>query len=476
MSPAEAEPIFVKNLENVQGDERDLILFSLAFSTNPETGQLPLNFGPLSQAGGERRLNVAITRARRQVLLFASFDPSDIDLSRTTATGTQHLRAYCEMADAGVDRLGEATSGRGTGRDLIRDEVAEAVRARGYEVRTGYGLSDFAVDLAVRVPGSDRWQVAVMLDGQAWSGRPTVADRDGAPTLLRTVMGWPQVIRFWLPSWIQDRTVLLNKIDSAISRAVAAERVARAAAKIAARRAAERAAEKAAAQPVAEPPPAEQPDTAAPRTDARKTRRNAAATGSDAAARKPAGGPVAFVPYQPSTIGAQADIDALATDERVRKLVRSSLREIVAAEGPIELQRLAKLTLARFGFAKPRADRRKAVLALLDPAVLRHHDGVGSFAWPSALDPRRWNGFRTTQARTDRAFEEIAPEEIANAVRHALASAPDMTEQELFRATLGLLGYQRRTEKIDNVLRSGVLVALTSGRVVHGGRGRYRLS
>ncbi|GAA1799530.1 DUF4011 domain-containing protein [Planosporangium flavigriseum] len=466
MSPAEAEPIFVKNLENVQGDERDLILFSLAFSTNPETGQLPLNFGPLSHTGGERRLNVAITRARRQVLLFASFDPADIDLSRTTATGTQHLKAYCEMAAAGVDRQSDRPSGRGTGRDLIRDEVAEAIRARGYEVRTGYGLSDFAVDLAVRAAGSDRWQVAVMLDSPQWSARPTVADRDGAPALLRTVMGWPRVVRFWLPSWINDRAGVLAKLDAAVSRAVAAERIAQSKAKIAARRAAAQAAEKATAQAV-------EKATAQAAEKAATAERTSATPVPNP---RPTGGPVAFVPYEPSVIGTQADIAALATDQRVRKLVRDSLREIIRAEGPVEEQRLAKLVLARFGFAKPRSDRRKAVLALLEPGALRHHEGMGSFAWPSSLDPRRWSGFRTTQSRDDRAFEEIAPEEIANAIRHALASALELTEEDLFRTTLELLGYQRRTEKIDKMLRYGLLEGLASGRVVHGGRGRYRLS
>ena len=87
----EADGLFVKNLENVQGDERDAILFSVAFSAN-ERGVIPLNFGPLSQVGGERRLNVAVTRARRQVVLFASFDPEHLRAQQTTAVGVQHLK------------------------------------------------------------------------------------------------------------------------------------------------------------------------------------------------------------------------------------------------------------------------------------------------------------------------------------------------------------------------------------------------
>lgn len=96
----EPDGLFVKNLENVQGDERDTILFSVAFSKN-DKGVVPLNFGPLSRPGGERRLNVAITRARCEVVLYASFDPAELRAEETTQVGTKHLRAYLEMAQRG---------------------------------------------------------------------------------------------------------------------------------------------------------------------------------------------------------------------------------------------------------------------------------------------------------------------------------------------------------------------------------------
>jgi hypothetical protein len=483
MSSAAAEPIFVKNLENVQGDERDVILFSLAFSTNPVTGQLPLNFGPLSQTGGERRLNVAVTRARRQVILFASFDPSDIDLSRTSALGTQHLRAYCELAAAGVDRLGDLGSSRAESRDRIRDEVAAAIRDRGYEALTSHGLSDFTVDIAVRAPGSERWQVAVMLDSPQWRRRPAVADRDGAPALLRTIMGWPEVVRFWLPSWIRDRTALLERVDAAIARASTAPDPAV--------DTAEPTAVPTSAPIEAAPELASQETVDAPTADIEMAKAAAAilpaseptVIASVATPPAPVGiapqtqdtlsGPVAFVPYKPSPIGSQSDLDVIAGDPRVRALVRETLSEVIAAEGPIEQHRLARLTLARFGFAKTREDRRAAILALVEPGVLRRDAAVGTFAWPPNIDPATWTGFRATQASADRAFEEIAPEEVANAIRHALTSVYAMAEEELLRAALGLLGYQRKTEKISRLLRHGLGVALTSGQVIRGDHGQY---
>jgi hypothetical protein len=217
------EPIFVKNLENVQGDERDTVLFSLAYSTDPDTGLLPLTFGPLSQAGGERRLNVAVTRAKRQVLLFASFDPPDIDLSRTIAQGTRDLRAYCELAANGPDSLGDLAPARHRGSDDVREQVAAALADRGHDVLVGLGLSEFTVDIAVRRPGSARWQVAIILDGPDWARRSTVADRDRAPRFLTREMGWPGLVRFWLPAWLRDRESFLGEVDDAVRLATAKE-------------------------------------------------------------------------------------------------------------------------------------------------------------------------------------------------------------------------------------------------------------
>ncbi len=219
LADGDGEPVFVKNLENVQGDERDVVLFSLAFAKDPKTGQLPLNFGPLSQAGGERRLNVAITRARRSVVLFAastrrtSTCPAPRRWERRTCgpTANWRRRARPARATSALDRPGA--------QDRVRDELAQALRERGFEVRTGYGLSDFTVDIAVRAPGAAHWQVAVLLDSPRWAGRPTVADRDGAPELLRTVMGWPEVVRCWLPAWIRGRTEVLDRVAAAVARA-----------------------------------------------------------------------------------------------------------------------------------------------------------------------------------------------------------------------------------------------------------------
>jgi superfamily I DNA and/or RNA helicase len=209
---SDGDGLFVKNLENVQGDERDTILFSTAFSADA-SGRLPLNFGPLNLPGGERRLNVAITRARRQVIVFSSFAPADLRAEETISAGVKDLRAYLDLAAGGSDGLASPLRQSGA-LDRHREEIAEALRERGFAVHTDVGLSDFRVDLSVATTGAPEHPVmAVLLDGPTWAARRTVSDRDGLPVeVLSRLMGWPAVERVWMPEWLADAGAVLDRL------------------------------------------------------------------------------------------------------------------------------------------------------------------------------------------------------------------------------------------------------------------------
>ncbi|WP_373062910.1 AAA domain-containing protein, partial [Gemmatimonas sp.] len=212
-----AKRLFVKNLENVQGDERDVILISVGFARDA-AGQFTMNFGPLNRAGGERRWNVAVTRARQQVIVFSSIDPEDIDLSRVGvgAVGVRHLRSYLELARDGYASAGNISAHAMVGVDRHREEIATALRAAGLHVESDVGLSSFKVDLAVSLaddPGNRL--VAILLDGPAYAARRTVQDRDALPTsVLRGLMGWPAIVRVWLPEWLLERERVVAEILS----------------------------------------------------------------------------------------------------------------------------------------------------------------------------------------------------------------------------------------------------------------------
>ncbi|WP_461634611.1 DUF4011 domain-containing protein [Glutamicibacter soli] len=205
--------LFVKNLENVQGDERDIILFSTAFSPN-EKGILPLNFGPLNSPGGERRLNVAVTRARRQVVVFSSFSPEQLRAEESSSLGLKHLRSYLDLASKGPESI-PSNNGSRARIDRHREEIAEALRNRGYVVRTNVGLSEFKIDLAISSKETpDVPLLAVLLDGEEWSERKTVGDRDGLPKqVLENVLQWPRTMRVWLPQWLSAQEAVCQQID-----------------------------------------------------------------------------------------------------------------------------------------------------------------------------------------------------------------------------------------------------------------------
>lgn len=465
----EDEPLFVKNLENVQGDERDTVLFTLAFSRDPDTGRLPLNFGPLNNTGGERRLNVAVTRARRQVMLFSSFDPHDIDLARSNATGIQHLRAYLELAAGGFDQFGGVETGGSRPDSRILGEVADAVRARGYEVATNVGLSKFTVDLAVRVPGCERWQVAVLLDGPDWASRLTVADRDRAPQLLGTTMRWPSTVRVWLPAWIRDRAAVLERIDEAL---VAAERSADDT------RDPERS--DTAGEAVTDPidPGVADSGPAAPWTT--ESGRHAApdeapaesgtVSGALPAERVPvvnsattsvpqrpaparqAGGTTPFVPYEPTPVGVKDDLDRLGHDPAVQRRLREVFVEITDHEGPIEVKRLAKKALHCFGLERVRENRIREALEHLPPTQHIERGPFGDHVWPADLDPHTWRGFRETRRPSDRTVQEISPHEIINAIRRSAENGG--LGDRLLREALRSLGHTMTKGTVENhVLR-----------------------
>jgi hypothetical protein len=207
--------LFVKALEQVQGDERDTVLFSVAFSKQAN-GRIPLNFGRLSQMGGERRLNVAVTRARRKNVVFCSFEPDELDAENSSYDGVKDLKRFLKFA-RGAARAEDAAAmatDRTAIRDRHRDEVADALRGRGLHVMTDVGLSDFRLDLVLARPERpDRVVLPVLLDGEAWHSRPTVSDRDVLPVeVLTRLMGWPSVARIWWPMWLQNRERAIDEL------------------------------------------------------------------------------------------------------------------------------------------------------------------------------------------------------------------------------------------------------------------------
>ncbi|MAT92708.1 MAG: hypothetical protein CME59_08910 [Halioglobus sp.] len=222
------DPVFVKNLESVQGDERDVIMFSMGYGpTEPGGKTMSMNFGPLNKSGGERRLNVAITRATTEVVVFSSFDSSMIDLSRTSATAIEHLKHYLEFAEKGPIALAEQSTAAHDVDQFDSDfeqAVAWALRDLGWKVQTQIGVSKFRVDLGIVHPDSPGLYLAgVECDGATYHGSPSARDRDRTRQAVLENLGW-RLVRLWSTDYFRDPESAIQQIHDRLSEILADDR------------------------------------------------------------------------------------------------------------------------------------------------------------------------------------------------------------------------------------------------------------
>jgi very-short-patch-repair endonuclease len=214
-----SEPLFIKNLENVQGDERDVIILSMGYGYN-EAGKFLKNFGPLTKAGGERRLNVAVTRAREEVVLVASVKSSDLDLSGSTSLGAHLLKGYLEYAERGVDSLASTIDSiTGEAESTFEQEVATALIARGLHPVLQVGCGGFRIDLALKHPQRPgEFCLGIECDGATYHSSKTARDRDRIRQSVLEQLGW-NIIRIWSTDWIRNPERQLDRVLAAYERA-----------------------------------------------------------------------------------------------------------------------------------------------------------------------------------------------------------------------------------------------------------------
>ena len=214
---------FVKNLENVQGDERDTIFFSVGYArTKAQIAKgkpMAMRFGPLGVQGGERRLNVAITRAKTNVKLISSILPSDIDLNRTESEGVKLLRSYIEFAMNSEATLSAAHKVSRT--DDFADAIAQYIRDHGFKVRQYVGCSGYKIDIAVQHPSEliEQFVAGVECDGFSYGSARTTRDRDRLRSAVLKSMGW-NLYRVWSAEWYNNPEIEGQKLITFLRRAI----------------------------------------------------------------------------------------------------------------------------------------------------------------------------------------------------------------------------------------------------------------
>jgi very-short-patch-repair endonuclease len=205
---------FVKNLERVQGDERDAIILSIGYGPD-RSGKMVYRFGPINQIGGERRLNVAVTRARNRMTVVSSFRHGDLDAERLHSQGARLLGAFIKYAETGGANLGREGANTAIELNDFEQDIKDALTQRGLEIVPQYGVSNYRIDLVVKHPAHPgQFVLAIECDGSAYHSAPTARNRDRLRQQHLEALGW-RFHRIWSTEWFYNREA---EIERAVTR------------------------------------------------------------------------------------------------------------------------------------------------------------------------------------------------------------------------------------------------------------------
>ena len=212
------DAVFVKHLEAVQGDERDVIIFSVGYGRD-QNGRFIANFGPLNKEGGQRRLNVAITRARERCEVVASVRAHDFQLADGASAGARMLRDYVAYAETG-GVVGEADATATTADEWptpLEHLIGEAVERLGFVAEPNVGVGSFRVDIGIRTrdkPG--KYLLGIECDGEGYAHTPTARDRERLRHEVLSWLGWGQIHRIWSLDWVRNRNGEIVRLSEAL--------------------------------------------------------------------------------------------------------------------------------------------------------------------------------------------------------------------------------------------------------------------
>ncbi len=423
----ELEPLFVKNLESVQGDERDIMYFSITYGPDL-TGAVSMNFGPMNREGGERRLNVAITRARHELRVFSSLKGEQLDLARTQALGVRDLKQFLQFAERGPRALAEETRGSvGDFENPFEEAVASALAGKGWELHTQIGASSFRVDLAVVHPDArGSYLTGIECDGATYHRSATARDRDMLREQVLRGLGW-DILRVWSTDWWVDRTGTLLKLDAKLQGLLQASRARRA--EEAERQAAAAAIEKArveatsreaapgtgsgidGAMPFQLGPislPAE-PSPQAQDTDgyAHNATEGAAATAY-------------FAESNPASVVAAVNAEAFF-DKGYDTVLMAMIAHVVEVEGPVLDTVVARRIARAHGWQRTGSRIQERVGTLASKTHKTTDEDVGTFYWASSRGPGLPISFRKVLGDSTRAIDEVCMSELVDLARQVNA-------------------------------------------------------
>lgn len=487
------EALFVKNLENVQGDERDVILFSIAFGPDEE-GKLSLNFGPLNKEGGWKRLNVAVSRARTEMMVFSTMTADMIELKRTKSKGVESLKNFLEFAEKGKLQLSysEMQSKKNQG---ILDRVCSELENAGYKYQKAVGHSKFKVDIAVLNPyNEDEYLMGIMLDGDSYSQSTNTKDREVAQIDVLGGLGW-ELHRIWTMDWWDNKQkeiekmlrLLEEKKQNAYETAKSKEMLV------------EPLEEK--KENIPETIPVEeikkqesvtdQPEERVEKTDKQKsadfpeakveiqmmlsnqsTVQELSKVAGIAEERKVTETISEKQFYQiEAYVAADIPVTPLSTNDYILKSnlaqITERLQEIINTEAPISYDRLLKKTLRTFGIARSSAQTIEATEKALKKVTAKTNKQNGvKFYWREDQEFDNYAVYRNdTELIEKRSLDDVSQQELKNAVCFTLKEKGSLAKEELIKETIRSMGYGRSGVALVDAVERGIKYGRKTGEV-----------
>ncbi|HLN89001.1 MAG TPA: DUF3320 domain-containing protein, partial [Candidatus Binatia bacterium] len=433
------EGFFVKNLENVQGDERDVIFFSVGYG-HDQTGQMTMNFGPLNKPGGERRLNVAVTRAREKVVLITSIKAPDIDKD-TQALGIQTLRSYLDYAEHGPVTVSDKTKTSAFDSALDEDVAAE-IKKMGYEVVPEVGCSGYRIDIGVVDPvNKGNFLLGVECDGVTYKSSNSARDRDRLREQVLRQLGW-RIHRIWSPAWVARRDSEIRRLKDALEQA-----------------------QKTQIEKEAEKPIIDIKEDSAPKTDVQK---------NTFAGIEKIGIPYKVYPlkamYNPyiKVATAKSTYNSRQKNEfhfpENRENQTKLLAELIQNEGPVHFDYAVERLAASWGIKTVTPKISHAVKEALNNLIKTQKVVIkGSFLWPTSLKETPIRVPVQGVPESKRKPDYIAPEEVASAMTTIAQYALGISDGSLITETAKVFGINHSGDEAKAVF-SEVLKRLVRER------------
>ncbi len=394
------EPIFIKNLENVQGDERDIILFSVGYGPD-KSGKVSMNFGPLNNAGGERRLNVAVSRARYEMVVFSTLKPEQIDLSRSKAKGVEGLKAFLEFADRGRLAVNAQQVKVAQESELI-DDLAVELERQGYKTDKQVGRSHFKIDLAVLDPRNPQTYImGIMTDGKGYYETKTQRDREICQPSVLKMLSW-NIMRVWSVDWFENRQRVVERIVSVLKDLEAGKEAAE------------------------EPAP--------------KLAKFVAADMKPVEAVNPHA-----IPYEAAPVPRITRLGDLEYVLTQGDRVKAFLQKVVEVEQPVTLGYLCKRVVQTWGLTRVTPRLQTMVRQQLDFVFIDTHDLDSPYYWMNRDAAEGYDKYRVDSGRD---ITEVPLIEIANAMRYAVEQQVSLSIDDLERQVSKMMSFGRMGPKV----------------------------